>query len=109
MTQKLVDFICQRCGGELEHIGESPFVCRHCGRQWERESVDNYEKIFETVEAAFREQRRADLAALARRRYAEAHKEFVSNMELKQICNQILNLNPDDFYAQFYLATCKND
>ncbi len=109
MTEQLVDFTCQICGGELEEKGDGVFRCRYCGKRWEKESVEDSEKIFETLEDALREQRRADLAALARRRYEETHKEFVSNATLEGICNQILNLNPEDFYARFYLATCKED
>ncbi len=109
MTQELVSFTCGRCGGALERKSDGVFACRYCGRKWEKEIIDNHEKMFETVDAALREQRRADLAALARRRYEEAHKEYVSNVELRGICNQILNLNPEDFYARFYLATCKED
>ncbi len=109
MTEQLVDFTCQICGGELEEKGDGVFRCRYCGKRWEKESVEDSEKMFETLEDALREHRRADLAALARRRYEETHKEFVSNAALEGICNQILNLNPEDFYARFYLATCKED
>ncbi len=108
MTKQFVELTCPRCGGELEGDG-GIFVCLHCERRWERETIDDYEKIFEKFDVALREQRMEDLAALTRRRYAEAHKEFVSNEELERICKKILDLNPDDFYAQFYLATCKED
>ncbi len=108
MTKNFVELTCPRCGGELEGDG-GLFVCLHCERRWEREIVEDYEKIFEKFDIALREQRMKDLAALTRRRYAEAHKEFVSNEELERICKKILDLNPDDFYAQFYLTTCKED
>ncbi len=108
MTKQFVELTCPRCGGELKGDG-GLFVCLHCERRWERETIDDYEKIFEKFDVALREQRMEDLAALTRRRYAEAHKEFVSNEELERICKKILDLNPDDFYAQFYLATCKED
>ncbi len=109
MSTTLIRYTCQVCGGALDPIGEHNFKCRHCGSIWEKEHIDDFEKILEKFDVALREQRAEDLARLARRRYEETRKENVSNTNLEVICNKILNKNPDDFYSQFYLATCKDD
>ncbi len=109
MSTTLIRYTCQVCGGALDPVGEHNFKCRHCGSIWEKEHIDDFEKILEKFDTALREQRAEDLAKLARRRYEETRKENVSNTNLESICNEILNKNPDDFYSQFYLATCKED
>ncbi len=109
MSTTLIRYTCQVCGGALDPISENNFKCRHCGSVWEKEHIDDFEKILAKFDVALREQRAEDLAKLARRRYEETRKENVSNTNLESICNEILNKNPDDFYSQFYLATCKED
>ncbi len=94
MTTQLRSFNCPRCGGELKKQSYGVFECPYCNRTWEEECVTWFD---------------AEVKILVSRRYEETQKEYVSNIELKRICNKILDLSPDDFYSRFYLATCKED
>ncbi len=109
MPITLIRYICPVCGGILDTAGANSFKCRHCGSVWEKERVEDYNSILEKFDAALREQRQEDLAKLVRRRYEEVTKKYVSNIEVTRVCNEILDLNPDDFFSRFYLATCKRD
>ncbi len=101
---------CPKCGGKLRENAEGNYSCSFCERVWEKKIDDTFEKILGGVEAAFREQRAADLARLKRALYDAAHKEFISNAELSRLSKDILtHYDDEDFYARFYLSTCEED
>ncbi len=109
MTEiNFISLTCPRCGGELER-NDGIYECRHCNKKWEKQRLDSYEQLFESVDEALRAQRREDMARLKRLLYQEAQKKFISAEKLENICEKILAFDDRDFYANFYLATCKED
>ncbi len=46
MTNQMVheweQFICPRCGGELEDK-DTHYLCRHCERKWKKNTADSYD------------------------------------------------------------------
>ncbi len=109
MTEiNFMSLTCPRCGGDLEQK-DGIYICGHCNKKWEKQRLDSYEQLFESVDEALRAQRREDMARLKRLLYQETHKEYISAKETKTLCQRILALDDGDFYANFYLATCKND
>ncbi len=49
------------------------------------------------------------MAELKGRLYDAVHKKYVSNHDVEKLCHSILNFDRRDIYANFYLATCKDD
>ncbi len=101
----LQELKCPRCGGELKKAGDDQYRCASCDRTFISKTVTQYQDVL----SALTVQRREDVNRLKRDMWKKAHQEYVFNMELKQVCEKILQLIDHDLYAEFYLATCQSD
>ncbi len=101
--------ICSFCGADLKIHSDGVYKCTNCGKLYS-ESRLPFKRAFEAFEEALAEENAEKLARLVRRRYEIVSEKYVSNEELKSICEDILShYDDDDFYSKFYRCAYTGD
>ncbi len=96
---------CSRCGGELL-MTDTRYTCRYCGRNYDIPSAENEHAA---MQARFDEFKLELIGNLRRRLYDAVTAPYISREDIKNACNDLLALMPDDPTANFYKSTVSQD
>ena len=91
--------LCETCGGTLERIDETHYVCECCGNMYSAERVEEYVcKMKERLDDA-----KLEMISTARKNlYNAVTAKYISSEEIHECCIEIKKYLPDDFQANFY-------
>lgn len=96
---------CQNCGGDLYQVDDVKWKCRFCGDVFCDEDANKQEALQSLMDAAKQEA----LSNLRKNLYNAVNAQYLSNIEICDICNQIKQYVPDDFLANFYSVATGNN
>ena len=96
---------CEKCGLALEQRGDQ-YICPGCGAKYAAESA---RRVADEMARLLDEQKQERVANLRQQLWKEFNEEFYNRAEISRLAKGILNILPDDFFAQFCdLATGKD-
>jgi len=103
-VNELKNYVCNTCGGRLERVSPSRWVCPYCKGEYENEKL---ESELEALKAVLDDYKREHVAGLRRNLYNALNEKYTDSERICDICTEILSFLPDDFMASFYYTANK--
>ena len=88
---------CEKCGLALEQRGDQ-YICPGCGAEY---AAENARRVADEMARLLDEQKQERVANLRQQLWKEFNEEFYDRAEISRLAKGILNILPDDFFAQF--------
>ena len=96
---------CEKCGLALEQRGDQ-YICPGCGAKYAAESA---RRVADEMARLLDEQKQERVANLRQQLWKEFNEEFYDRAEISRLAKGILNILPDDFFAQFCALAAGRD
>ena len=96
---------CERCGAALIQ-GGGIYVCPGCGAKY---AAENACRVADEMARLLDEQKQERVANLRQQLWKEFNEEFYDRAEISRLAKGILNILPDDFFAQFCVLAAGKD
>ena len=107
---ELIELICPACGSsEIKVKGDGEYYCPSCGKSFREKVVKESIDIVEVLQKKFDEQDLKHYSNAKANLWSATHKEYLSNDEIKEWCNEVKKYSPKDFFANFYYTATFSD
>ena len=106
----LEEIRCPVCGSnEFKEKNKNEYYCFSCGKTFKNVNDLKEIELEKKVLFALNQQELKLYSNAKKNLWAETHKEYLSDENIKKWINEVKKYSPDDFFANFYEITTFSD